>query len=319
MWKNIAILVVLAAGSGPAAAQILVSELGAAGWFADDSRNASGVDLVGRTFTQLGRPGQVATADDDLALVQRLNFTADPSTPNGRGTLTFVLDALPGQKSKSTLALVNGAGFGAASLLAGGDFHATYVWAESAAQSWNNLAFRFGLQSSHYGTGEGQSQAGFTATRTGESVWDVILVYVPPTGPAGVWQTAELTAATSGWKVYFQSENTFWQTHYGLSSAAGPLGTAHSLAYWQDYDYDPDTAGVQSFFDDALITSIQFGLGAATGRQGEAYLASFETSLLADGYVFAAVPEPAATVSIAAAAVLAAALVRRRLLQRQTG
>lgn len=316
---HLGIVVLAIAATRPAGGQAIVSGLGDAGWRADDSRNASGVDLVGAQFTHHGRPDRTPTEADDTALAQRLNFLGMPSSPNGLGALAFVLDALPGKASKSTISLVNETGFAAASSLAGGDFHATYVWAESAAQSWNNLVFRFGLQSSHWGSTAGGSQAGFTPTRTGESVWDIILVYVPPTGIAGEWNTTEITADTTGWKIYFQAGNTFWQTNYGLTSAGGALGAAHSLNYWLDFDYDPESPGVQSFLDDAAITSIQFGLGSSTGRQGEAYLASFSTSLLPDSYVFAAVPEPGTAAWVAGALAIALAWGRRRLFQRHTG
>lgn len=308
-----AFIVLLVVGSGGLPAQITVTQLGGAGWFADDSRNAAG-DLVGLQSTHYGRPGLSASSADDLALAQRLNFTANAASPNGVGSLTFVLDAQPGQKTKSTISLVNETGFGPASLLADGNFSASYVWSESAAQSWNHLAFRFGLRSAHWGTGEGQSQAGFTVTRTGEAVWDLILVYVPPAPGAGTWATTELTADTPGWKVYFQAENTFWSGTYGLVQARA----ARSLAGWSEYDYDSSTPGLQSILDGATITSIQFGLGSATGRQGEAYLAEFETSLLENSYVFAAVPEPATSGLAAAIGALVLVLARRRLFQRHT-
>lgn len=55
---------------------------------------------------------------------------------------------------------------------------------------------------------------------------------------------------------------------------------------------------------------------AATGRQGEACLAAFDSSLLANRYVFATVPEPATGGLTAAPGALALVLGRRRLFQR---
>lgn len=294
-------------------AQIFVSELGDGGWRADDSRNTQGVDLVGAEFTHHGKPGQTATIADDVALANRMRFDRDPDSPNGMGSLAFVLDAAPGKSSKSTLSLVNETGFGAGSLLAAPDFSATYQWTQSTAAGSSRLAFRFGLQTSAFGA----SQTDFTATRTGEDVWDVILVYVPPAGQIGVWNKTVITPDTTGWRVYFQAGNTFWQTNYGLTSSNGALGTPQSLSYWAAFDYDQNTAGTQSFLDDAAITSIQFGLGSSSAPTGESYLASFETSLLSDSYTFAAIPEFSHLPILFGAGALLAAFGRRALRRRR--
>jgi hypothetical protein len=280
-------------------ATVTITQLGQGGWFADDSRDANGVDLVGLTLTPHGKPGQAATAADDLALKARMYFTDDPSTPNGLGALGFVLDSATGKASKSTLSLYGD--FGAASQLAGGGFYADYEWMQPVVTSATRMVFRIALRTALWGTGEGQSQAGFTATRSGESEWDVILVYVPPAATAGVWTEAAITSATSGWKVYFQAGNTFWSQHYGLVSA---FGSARSLDEWAAYDYDPNTPGLQSFLDGAEIVGLQFGLGSSTNAVGVSYLASFETSLLSEGYAFAAVPEPATNALLAGALAL---------------
>ena len=296
-------------GSLPAQTTVHVSALGQAGWFADDSRDANGTDLVGAAYTLFGKPGQTATAADDLALAGRMYFTSDATSDYGRGGLTFVLDSAPGKASKSTLALSRDGGFGAATQLTAGGFSATYDWLQDPASGSTRMVFRFGLQTSHYHAGSGGSQNGFTAIRTGESEWDVILVYVPPASTAGVWNTTAITPDTVGWKVFFQAGNSFWSDHYGLASSFGPW---RSLNEWAAFDYDPDTAGVQSFLDGATISSIQFGLGSSTSSAGESTLASFSTSLLSENYVFAAIPEPSTYVLLAGLAVLGAAWLRRR-------
>lgn len=289
---------------------IHVSTLGEAGWYADDSRNANGVDLVGATHTKFGKPGQAPTEADDLALAERMYFTSDAGSPNGRGGLTFVLDAAPGKASKSTLSLSTDDGFGSADPLTDGSFSATYQWMQDPAIGATRMVFRIGLQTSHYHAGSGGSQENFTAVRTGESLWDVILVYVPPPATANVWNTTEITSATVGWKVFFQAGNTFWSENYGLVSA---FGNWRSLDEWAAFDYDEDTVGVQSLFQDASIVNFQFGLGSSTNSVGESTLASFETSLLADNYVFAAaIPEPGTYALLAGLGALGWVLWRRR-------
>src|SRR5687767_911074 len=54
---------------------------GPSNWYADDMRNVSGVNLVGVNSTMHGKPGQTATAADDLAIANQLQFVAGP--PNG--------------------------------------------------------------------------------------------------------------------------------------------------------------------------------------------------------------------------------------------
>jgi|GEM_PF-4567897 len=286
-----------------------VTALGEAGWFADDSRDANGVDLVGSATTRFGKPGQTATTADDAALAERMSFTGDAGSPNGLGGLTFVLDSAPGKASKSTLALSRDGGFGAASQLLAEDFFATYQWMQQPALGSTRMVFRFGLRTSQFHAGAGGSQEGFTATRTGESEWDVILVYVPPASTAGVWNTTGIDADTVGWKVFFQAGNSYWTENYGLASSFGPW---RSLNEWAAFDYDSATLGVQSFLDDAEIVSIQFGLGSSTNAVGESTLASFSTSLLNERYIFAAIPEPSAYAMLAGLAALGLAAWHRR-------
>ncbi len=278
----------------------LVSDL-TSDWRSDDTRSAAGVNLVGSTLTHQSLQGGLGSSADDAAIAARLSFVADASSINGAGYLR--VDASGGSAAKATLSLIDAGGFASAESLLSADFSASYDWMKP--DGGRNLAFRFGIQTASWAG----SQSGFTAARTGEAMWDLVLVFIKPATATGAWESVSIDRNTAGWFVYDQAGNTFWDAlPLGGEAGVGPCGG--SLLDWAAYDIDAVTPGVQTLFDEGTVTSIQFGLGSA--QPGVAYLAGFDSSVLAGGYAFAAVPEPSTAGLILAAGALGLAVWRRR-------
>lgn len=262
------------------AALVSINGFGAGGWYSDDTRNASGANLVGVTSTQKGKPGQTATAADDVAIASQIQFVAGPSGSTYGGAVS--IDGTSANSGKSNIAVTNSGGFAAASDLLGAGFSAQYQWYGQPNSSSRSLAFKLGIQSTAFGSGAGQSQNGFTATRSGEQIWDLVLVHVPSSSDY-TWSTVNLDHDTGTWALYRQAGNAFFSAP----------GVAKTL---DDWALDA-TFGSLLFGAGAEVTSVQFGLGSSQ-RNSIAFLDYLQTSLLNGGDVIdftdvaAAVPEP---------------------------
>lgn len=286
-------------------ATTVVNSFGDGGWYSDDTRSASGADLVGTNSTHAGKPGQTPTAADDTAIAQQIQFVAGPSGSTYGGAVSF--NGTSGNPGKSTISAINLSGFDDASNLVGNSstFSATYQWYGQPNPTTRTLGFRLGFQSTAWGTGPGQSQNGFTATRSGESAWDLILTHVPSTSD-NAWSTVNVDHDTGTWKLYAQAGNHFFDS-YNVSSL--PTQTLD--------DWNNDTTfGPLLFGAGAKVTSIEFGLGSYQ-RNSIAYLDYLQTNLLNGGDLidFKAIPEPG---SLALLGIGAAALLRYRR-RRQVG
>lgn len=280
----------LAAASVPAA-QVSVGQFGDQGWRSDDTRNAAGVNLVGVSNTNAGKPGQTPTAADDLAIANQIQFVTGPSGSTYGGAVS--IDGTTGNDGKSTISVINQTGLDDASNLLS-VFNASYQWYGQPNPTTRTLGFRLNIQSTSWGTGSGQSQNGFTATRSGESVWDLTLVHVPATSD-NAWSTVSVDHDSGTWALYRQSGNTFFPA---------PSATPLTLDDWAA----DTTFGPALFGTGAKVTGIQFGLGSYQ-RNSIAYLDYVQTNLLNGGDVINFVPEPSA---IGLLGVGAIALMRRR-------
>ena len=174
-------------------------------------------------------------------------------------------------------------------------FGATYQWYGQPNPTTRTLGFKLGIQSTAWGT----SQSAFTATRSGESVWDLVLVEAQATSD-NVWSTVSLDHDSGVWNLFRQAGNSFF--------SVTPDPTAKTLDAWAaDADY-----GSLLFGSGALVTSVQFGLGSSQ-KSSIAYVDYLQTNLLNGGDVidFSNVPEPA-TMSLLAFALGGLVLIRKR-------
>ena len=265
------VALVLAVASSASAATIVVDGLGDAGWLSDDTRSGAGADLVGVSSTHYGKPGQTPTAADDTAIGQQIQFVTGPAGSTYGGAVKII--APVGNPGKSTVSVINTAtGIADAGKVVDGTFTATYQWYMEPNTTVRTLAFRLGIRSTMWA----QSQAGFTATRSGESAWDLILTHVMDTPVANAWNTPTVDLNTGKWYLYDQAGNGNWAA---LVGSAPPKGTLQqTLAQWQA---DP-TWGPVLFGAGAKVTNIQLGLGS--GQQNcNAYVDYLQTSLLNGG------------------------------------
>jgi len=249
-----------------------VNGFGSNGWYADDTRDSTGTDLVGSLFTHYGKPGQIPTAADDTAIAGQIQFV---SGPGGIEALKCDKSTTGTGYSKCTISTVNeNPGFATGDWVS--TFSATYPTYIEPGSDANII--KIGIQSSLWGTGPGQSQEGsFTALRTGESVWDVILVsaYIPVT--TGSWQTVMIGPDDKVWAVYKQAGNNLFiadTTAHSLNelAASTTIATTTGGHQWKDVLFGPG----------AKVTSFQFGVGSST-TNSITYVDWVETSLLNGG------------------------------------
>ena len=278
------------------AAMVEVGTFGDFGWRSDDTRNASGVNLVGITNTNDPAPGSTPTAADDAAIASQLQFTTAPSGATFYGAVK--IDGTTSNSGKSNLSTISPiTGFAPSSDLLLPSFFAVYNWYKQPNPTSRTLAFKLGIQSANWGTGGGQSQNGFTATRSGESVWDLVLVNVSPSVD-NAWNTSAVNAVTGDWNLFRQAGNGYYPV---------PGATAKTLAAWNA----DATFGPALFGPSAKVTSVQFGLGSSQ-RDAFAYLDYLQTNLLNGGDVINFVPEPSSLVLAGFGVALSLTAIRRR-------
>lgn len=284
----------LIAGSAHAAVQT-VGAFGDGGWRSDDTRDASGNNLVGISNTNAGKPGQTPTAADDTAIAQQIQFVDGPAGSTFGGAVS--IDGTSGNSGKSNFSVIDTTtGFDTgANLLT--TFNATYQWYDMPNPTTRTLGFKLGIQSANFGSAPGQSQNGFTAQRSGESAWDLVLVHVPAASD-NVWSTVSVDHDSGTWNLFRQAGNAYYPA---------PDAMAKTLDDWAT---DP-TFGPALFGPGATVTSIQFGLGSSQ-RQSIAYVDYLQTNLLNGGDTVNFVPEPSGIALIGLGAVTLLGRRRRR-------
>jgi hypothetical protein len=244
-----------------------VNALGAAsGWYSDDTRGATGTDLVGLTLTLYGKPGQIPTAADDILIAQQISFAAGPGNV---GALKMDKTTSGGGWSKCTTSLVNEAGHATGDSWLNGFFCDYRYYTNSTAEV---TVPKIGIQSTDWGTGVGQSQYGFTALRSGEQVWDLILVDWRGTNPGWAvnsWASFTTDKDTQCWRIYRQGGNGFFPATPSVSLS---LQEIYNDAYW----------GPKIFGAGAKVVSFQFGVGSST-QTSTSYIDYVETNLLNGG------------------------------------
>jgi len=281
-----AFLIAWGCGSAVMAVQIRVDQFGDHGWKSDDTRSSAGTNLVGINNTHAGRPGQTPTAADDLAIATQIQFVPGPAGSTYGGAVS--IDGTATGNGKSNYSVISPTtGFADADDLVDPSFGVEYEFYKQHTGGGSTLAFKLGIQSSEWTASQGVSGAnplGFTATRSGESVWDLVLVHVPAV-VNNVWSTVNLDQNSGTWTLFRQAGNSF----HPAPPPNGGLGSDKTLDEW----FADTTWGPKLFGAGAKVSSIQFGLGSGQ-PVAIGYVDYLQTNLLNGGDVinFAAVPEP---------------------------
>lgn len=300
------LIVAICSGPIALAAEVNTAGLSQNGWYSDDTRadgsgtQSQGTNLRSDTLTDDPEATASGSAAHDADINQQIVFGAAPGTvPFGTHPFAVNLNIAVGAgggKSQISHRKDDATGHGPGSAFGPG-FTAEYHWRGDGTASVT-ASLKFGIKTSEFGsTG--------TSSRTGENVWDKVLIYEPGNLNGGLsdgtWQTETLDHTTGKW----------W--FFDRTAGAGTIGTPMTLS-------DMSTSGLlvgggpKTVADvyalitapGAIITSAQFGIGSGNGG-GDVYVNQLETNAYRSGdtTTFGAPPPPLPMASNLLLAVLA--------------
>lgn len=261
--------------------------LGLDGWKSDDTRNSSGLNLIGSNNTHAAVGSAIAGHDELIAA--QLDWTSDfLGTRGNLGGLRF--DGTASGSGKSTISVVDTTspnGLGLAGLLDDPAFSLTYRWRKEDNLAAAGVSVKIGIQSTNWGSSSGQSQFNFNPARSGETVWDLVLVYDPTNNyPGGVssfqqgaFYSQSITATSGRWFLYDQASNSYFDSSVApIPGNSNPPNSGQTLSQWlSDPTWGPLIAG-------GKITNTQFGVGSGNANTTVS-LDSAQVSYLNDGKI----------------------------------
>lgn len=226
------------------------------GWSADDVRNSAGTNIVNDS-THAPVPGATL---DPAAVAAQIYWTNSIGMFGNLGGVS--LTGTTTGSGKSTISVLTGSADLAAGDFLSEDFRAIYRWQNTDTEN-ASLAIKIGLRSTQWD----DSQDGFTATRSGEAEWDLLLVadptYNAPPGISpvnGQYITTVVDYSTAQFKLFNQAGNTYFNNTPLAEYIGGDANKQRTLAEWKLLD--ETVFGGVLFGSGAKIASTQFGFGS---------------------------------------------------------
>jgi len=259
------------------AADVNTNLLGVNGWFSDDTRadgsgiQVEGTNLVSDTLTdepEASASGNPAHDPDILAQVVIGDGAPPVPPPAGEWTygahLQIVAGSDPG-KSQISHRKDDGVGHAAGAVLGPG-FTVDYSWMGDGTTSVT-ASFKIGFKTSESGSTA-------TSTRTGENVWDKLLIYEPGNGNGGTsngtWISESVTWSSGNWWLVDRTNGVNSQandmTLEAMSSSTVTIGGR-----------ELQTVFALLTAPGSHITTVQFGVGSVN-QGASVWVNQLETS-----------------------------------------
>jgi hypothetical protein len=275
----LALALACAAASPLAAQEINTNFLSQNGWFSDDTRadgsgtEAAGTNLISDSLTDDPEGTASGTSAHDADIRDQILFGPAPGTvPAGThpDAVHLLIDGGASGKSQISHRKDDGTGHGPGSGFGPG-FTAEYSWMGDGTVSVT-ASLKFGIKTADFGsTG--------VSSRTGENVWDKVLIYEPGNlngGTSdGLWHTETIDYTTGKW----------W--FFDRTQSASTIGTPMTLSDMSTSPVVVGTSTVAAIYAKivaagAHITSVQFGIGSGNAG-GSVYVNQMETSVYRAG------------------------------------
>jgi hypothetical protein len=255
-------------------------ELSENGWFSDDTRadgtgtEAAGTNLISDTLTDDPEATASGTSAHDADILNQITFgPAAGTVPAGTHTGAVHLTIAPGVgagKSQISHRKDDGVGFAPGSVFGPG-IAIEYSWMGDGTPTVT-ASLKFGIKTSEFaGTG--------VSGRTGENVWDKVLIYEPGQGNGnnsdGTWRTETIDYSTGRW----------W--FFDRTNSAPSIGTPLTLADMSTSSIMVGGRPISAVYSlitapGAHITSVQVGIGSGNAG-GSVYVNQVETNFYRAG------------------------------------
>ncbi len=265
LHASVPVVFLLAAQSGSAVAQN-TQQLSESGWYSDDTRadglgsEAVGTNLISDQLTDNPEAGASGSATHDADIRRQISFGAAPGVvPAGthRGAVHLSIGNTGSGKSQVSHRKDDGIGHASGSSAFGAGMNLEYSWMGDGTASVT-ASLKFGVKTADFG-------ATGVSSRTGENVWDKVMIYEPGNlngGTAdGLWHTETVDYTTGKW--------WFFDRTAGASIIGTPMTLADMATSTALVGAGPKTvADVYALITapGAHVTSVQLGVGSGNAN-----------------------------------------------------